>query len=59
LVFTINNNQDLAIQAKGLSVVKNGVVETSRFDTIAVIEGGGNLNLNLLPESRGSLSLLG
>ncbi|MEG4212698.1 calcium-binding protein [Microcoleus sp. S13_B4] len=53
LVFPINNNRDLAIQTNGLPVVKNGVTEISRFDTLAVIEGGGNLKLNQLPESIG------
>ena len=48
LVFPINNNQDLAIQTNGVYVY--GVNEVSRFDTIAVIEGGGNLSLTL-PES--------
>jgi hypothetical protein len=47
-----NNNRDLAIQTNGLtSFNQNGVSQTSRGDTIAVIEGGGNLKLNLLPES--------
>ncbi|MGB3265803.1 MAG: calcium-binding protein [Microcoleus sp.] len=60
LIFPINNNRDLAIQTNGLFVSRpDGSSEISRFDTIAVIEGGGNLKLNLLPESRGSLSLLG
>jgi len=36
ILFPINNNQDLAIQTKG-------------FDTVAVIQGGGNLSLNQLP----------
>ncbi|WP_242719003.1 hypothetical protein [Microcoleus vaginatus] len=58
-MFPINNNRDLAIQANGLSVVKNGVVETRYFDTIAVIEGGGNLSLNLLPESGTFTSFMG
>ncbi|MEG4022884.1 calcium-binding protein [Microcoleus sp. S13C4] len=47
LVFPINNNRDLAIQKKGFLVVNNGVAETTPSDTIAVIEGGGNLSLNL------------
>jgi hypothetical protein len=53
LVFPINNNRDLAIQRKDFPVFENGVSvpSTSPFDTIAVIEGGGNLSLNL---SRGS-----
>jgi hypothetical protein len=54
-----NNNRDLAIQTNGYPVGKNGVTEISSFDTIAVIEGGGNLKLNLLPESSGlSMTLL-
>jgi hypothetical protein len=48
LAFPINNNRDLAIQRKGLPFVNNGVTETSPSDTIAVIEGGGNLSLNQL-----------
>ncbi|MBD1814113.1 calcium-binding protein [Microcoleus vaginatus DQ-U2] len=36
ILFPINNNRDLAIQNKA-------------FDTLAVIEGGGNLSLNKLP----------
>ncbi|MEG4251376.1 calcium-binding protein [Microcoleus sp. Pol10D4] len=51
LVFPINNNQDLAIQTNGVYVHRNGRTEISRFDTIAVIEGGGNLTLSILPES--------
>ncbi len=53
LVFPINNNRDLAIQRKGFPVFENGVSvpSTTPFDTIAVIEGGGNLSLNLLPGS--------
>ena len=47
LVFPINNNQDLAIQTNGLLVNKNGINDISRFDTIAVIEGGGNLTLTI------------
>ena len=52
LVFPINNNRDLAIQWKrGPIILQNGVSvpSTSPFDTIAVIEGGGNISLNLLP----------
>jgi hypothetical protein len=51
LVFPINNNRDLAIQWKKDSVVQNGVSvpSTTPFDTIAVIEGGGNLSLNISP----------
>ena len=53
LVFPINNNRDLAIQRKEEPLVQNGVSvpSTTPFDTIAVIEGGGNLSLNELPES--------
>ena len=53
LVFPINNNRDLAIQRKGFPTFENGVsvLSTSPFDTIAVIEGGGNLSLNLSPGS--------
>jgi hypothetical protein len=53
LVFPINNNRDLAIQWKGFPVFENGVSvpSTSPFDTIAVIEGGGNLSLNISPGS--------
>jgi hypothetical protein len=57
-VFIINNNRHLAIQANGFSVVKNGVVETNRGDTIAVIEGDRNLSLNLLPKSLSFTSFL-
>ena len=59
LVFPINNNRDLAIQTNGLPVTKDGVTATSRFDTIAVIEGGGNLSLNVLPEARVFTLLIG
>ena len=48
LIFPINNNRDLAIQQKGFLVVNNGVTETTPSDTIAVIEGGGNLTYNQL-----------
>ncbi|WP_333122098.1 hypothetical protein [Microcoleus sp. Pol11C3] len=58
-MFPINNNRDLAIQTNGLPVVKNGVTEISRFDTLAVIEGGGNLKLNQLPGSSFWILLLG
>ncbi|OCQ97523.1 calcium-binding protein [Oscillatoriales cyanobacterium USR001] len=53
LVFPINNNRDLAIQTNGLPVPTNiGFgVEISSFDTIAIIEGGGNLSLNVLSQS--------
>ncbi|WP_293338600.1 hypothetical protein [Microcoleus sp. CAWBG58] len=53
LLFPINNNRDLAIQIKGFTVFENrvSVLSSSPFDTIAVIEGGGNLSLNLSPES--------
>ncbi|MEG3990227.1 calcium-binding protein [Microcoleus sp. S28C3] len=47
-VFSINNGRDLAIQTKGFSNPRNGVPSISNFDTIAVIEGGGNLTLNQL-----------
>jgi hypothetical protein len=50
LIFPINNNRDLAIQTNGFPIFANGVSTTSRFDTIAVIEGGGNLSLNILPQ---------
>ncbi|MEG5064711.1 calcium-binding protein [Microcoleus sp. B3-A4] len=48
LMFPINNNRDLAIQTRGYSFLENGVTITAPFDTIAVIEGGGNLRLNQL-----------
>ncbi|MEG4630232.1 calcium-binding protein [Microcoleus sp. AR_TQ3_B6] len=55
-----NNNRDLAIQRKGLPFAQNGVSQTSPGDTIAVIEGGGNLKLNQLPApSYSSILLLG
>jgi hypothetical protein len=54
-----NNNRDLAIQTNGLPFDQNGVSQTSRGDTIAVIEGGGNLKLNLLPQSSFATLLLG
>ncbi|MDP8933188.1 MAG: calcium-binding protein [Cyanobacteriota bacterium] len=50
LIFPINNNQDLAIQTNGFPIFANGISTTSRFDTIAVIEGGGKLSLNILPQ---------
>ncbi|WP_333347954.1 hypothetical protein [Microcoleus sp. w1-18aA5] len=60
LIFPINNNRDLAIQTNGLSVsLPDGTSGISRFDTIAVIEGGGNLKLNLLPQSSFGVLLLG
>jgi len=61
LIFPINNNRDLAIQTNGLLVLRpNGSNELSSFDTIAVIEGGGNLKLNQLPGSiYSSILLLG
>ena len=59
LVFPINNNQDLAIQTNGVYVDTNRGTEISSFDTIAVIEGGGNLKLNLLPESFFGTFLIG
>ena len=59
LIFPINNNRDLAIQTNGLSVsLPDGTSGISRFDTIAVIEGGGNLNLNLLPSSNAAIRFL-
>ena len=48
LVFPINNNRDLAIQKKDFLAVNNGVAFTTPPDTIAVIEGGGNLTYNQL-----------
>ncbi|MEG4581819.1 calcium-binding protein [Microcoleus sp. MON1_C5] len=54
-----NNNRDLALQTNGLPFDQNGVSQTSRGDTIAVIEGGGNLKLNLLPQSSFGTLLLG
>jgi hypothetical protein len=54
-----NNNRDLVIQRKGLPFDQNGVSQTSPSDTIAVIQGGGNLKLNLLPESLYLAPLLG
>ena len=47
-VFPINSGRDLAIQTKGFSNPRNGVPSISNSDTIAVIEGGGNLTLNQL-----------
>jgi hypothetical protein len=61
-VFPINNDRDLAIQTNGLIVVgkdANSTRTISRSDTIAVIEGGGNLKLNPLPESGFSQLVLG
>jgi hypothetical protein len=46
IMFPINNNRDLAIQ-------------TERFDTVAVIEGGGNLSLSVLPGASYTKFLLG
>jgi len=61
IVFPINNNRDLAIQTNGLPFfTPNGGDQLSYGDTIAVIEGGGNLKLNLLPsEYSWSTSLIG
>ncbi|WP_041623389.1 hypothetical protein [Oscillatoria nigro-viridis] len=56
LILPINNNRDLAIQYKASLLAVPG---TAPFDTIAVIEGGGNLKLNLLPESRVTRFALG
>ena len=59
LIFPINNNRDLAIQTNGLLVsFPDGSSGISRFDTIAVIEGGGNLKLNLLPSSNAAIRFL-
>ncbi len=59
LIFPINNNRDLAIQTNGLSVsLPDGTSRISSFDTIAVIEGGGNLKLNLLPSSNAAIRFL-
>ncbi|MGL5063625.1 MAG: hypothetical protein ACRC62_26880, partial [Microcoleus sp.] len=46
LIVPINNNRDLAIQNKASPFAVPG---TPPLDTIAVIEGGGNLSLNVLP----------
>jgi len=54
-----NYNQDLVIQRKGKPFDQNGVSQTSPSDTIAVIQGGGNLTLSLLPESLYLSPLLG
>ncbi|MEG4837436.1 calcium-binding protein [Microcoleus sp. B9-D4] len=43
LLSSINNNRDLAIQTRQVGVSGSGL-----FDTIAVIEGGGNLSLNII-----------
>jgi len=60
LIFPINNNRDLAIQTNGLSVsLPDGSSRISSFDTIAVIEGGGNLSLNVLPSSNALTFLIG
>ncbi|MEG4320106.1 MULTISPECIES: calcium-binding protein [unclassified Microcoleus] len=49
IVFPINNNRDLAIQTNGLPFfTPNGGNQLSYGDTIAVIEGGGNLSLKPL-----------
>lgn len=59
LIFPINNNRDLAIQTNGLFVLlTDGSSRISSFDTIAVIEGGGNLKLNLLPSSNAAIRFL-
>ncbi|MEG5067353.1 calcium-binding protein [Microcoleus sp. B3-A4] len=60
IVFPINNNRDLAIQTNGLPFyTPNGGDQLSYGDTIAVIEGGGNLSLNLLPDSSYFRTLIG
>jgi hypothetical protein len=61
LVFPINNNRDLAIQRKGFISTINGVPTASSGipDTIAVIEGGGNLTFNQLPSSQVFTILIG
>jgi Ca2+-binding RTX toxin-like protein len=46
LISPINNNRDLAIQRKASPFAVPG---TDPLDTIAVIEGGGDLSLNVLP----------
>ncbi|MEG4004671.1 calcium-binding protein [Microcoleus sp. Pol11C1] len=43
LLSPINNNRDLAIQTRQVGVLGSGL-----FDTIAVIQGGGNLSLNII-----------
>jgi hypothetical protein len=56
LILPINNNRDLAIQTKASPFDVPG---TAPFDTIGVIEGGGNLKFNQLPGLSGSILLLG
>ncbi len=46
LILPINNNRDLAIQRKASPFAVPG---TAPLDTLAVIEGGGDLSLNVLP----------
>ncbi|MBD1814110.1 calcium-binding protein [Microcoleus vaginatus DQ-U2] len=60
ILFPINNNRDLAIQTNGLPFyTPNEGNQLSYGDTIAVIEGGGNLSLNLLPDSNYFRTLIG
>jgi hypothetical protein len=61
LVFPINNNRDLAIQTKGFISTPNGLIPINNGipDTIAVIEGGGDLTLNQLPSSNTLTFLIG
>jgi hypothetical protein len=60
-VFPINNNRDLAIQRKGFISTLNGLIPINNGipDTIAVIEGGGDLTLNQLPSSNTLTFLIG
>ena len=60
-VFPINNNRDLAIQRKGFISTQNGLIPINNgiHDTIAVIEGGGDLTLNQLPSSNTLTFLIG
>ena len=61
LVFPINNNRDLAIQRKGFIPTLTGLTQVNNGipDTIAVIEGGGDLTLNQLPSSNSLIFLIG
>ena len=56
-VSPINNNRDLAIQRKDSRF--GGVPGTAPLDTIAVIEGGGDLTLNQLPSPNTLTFLIG